>query len=96
MQLHTLWDGLFQIAGYMIILGTLLGWTCLIGMFIIVCSIPVMGKISIKMFGYNRSMVKVSSQINRDSSQINRDGKFDEFLMMALPLRPTPSTLIIE
>lgn len=89
MQLHTLWDGLFQIAGYMIILGTLLGWTCLIGMFIIVCSIPVMGKISIKMFGYNRSMVKVSSQINRD-------GKFDEFLMMALPLRPTPSTLIIE
>lgn len=58
MQLHTLWDGLFQIAGYMIILGTLLGWTCLIGMFIIVCSIPVMGKISIKMFGYNRSMVK--------------------------------------
>lgn len=89
MQLHTLWDGLFQIAGYMIILGTLLGWTCLIGMFIIVCSIPVMGKISIKMFGYNRSMVKVSSQINRD-------GKFDEFLIMALPLRPTQSTLIIE
>lgn len=60
MQFHTLWDGLFQIAGYMVILGTLLGWTCLIGLFIIIFSIPVMGKISMKMFGYNRSMVKVS------------------------------------
>ena len=33
--MHTLWDGIFQIAGYMIILGFLLGWTCLVGLLLI-------------------------------------------------------------
>lgn len=61
-QIHVLWDGLFQIAGYMVILGNLLGWTCIIGLLIIMSSIPVMGKITGKMFGYNRSMVKYSDQ----------------------------------
>jgi len=61
-QIHVLWDGLFQIAGYMIILGTLLGWTCIIGMLLIMASIPMMGKITGKMFGLNRSMVKYSDQ----------------------------------
>jgi len=73
------WDGLFQIAGYMVILGTLLGWTCLIGLFIIIFSIPVMGKISMKMFGYNRSMVKVSFANVMGDSRIG-------FLIMALSL----------
>ena len=58
LQLHTLWDGLFQIAGYMTILGTLLGWPCLVGLVIIIFAIPVLGKISGKMFAYNRAMVK--------------------------------------
>ena len=58
LQLHTLWDGLFQIAGYMTILGTLLGWPCLVGLLIIIFAIPVLGKISGKMFAYNRAMVK--------------------------------------
>jgi ABC-type multidrug transport system fused ATPase/permease subunit len=58
LQIHVMWDGLFQIAGYMVILGTLLGWTCLVGLFIIVCAIPIMGKITGKMYGLNRSMVK--------------------------------------
>jgi ATP-binding cassette subfamily C (CFTR/MRP) protein 1 len=61
-QIHVLWDGLFQIAGYMVILGTLLGWTCIIGMLLIMTSIPMMGKITGKMFGLNRSMVKYSDQ----------------------------------
>jgi ATP-binding cassette subfamily C (CFTR/MRP) protein 1 len=58
LQIHVMWDGLFQIAGYMAILGNLLGWTCLVGLLIIVCAIPVMGKITGKMYGMNRSMVK--------------------------------------
>jgi len=61
-QIHVLWDGLFQIVGYMAILGNLLGWTCIIGMLLIMSSIPMMGKITGKMFGYNRSMVKYSDQ----------------------------------
>eukprot|EP00986_Skeletonema_menzelii_P021401 scaffold34405_cov148-Skeletonema_menzelii.AAC.2 len=61
-QIHVLWDGLFQIAGYMAILGNLLGWTCIIGLLLIMSSIPLMGKITGKMFGYNRSMVKYSDQ----------------------------------
>lgn len=58
LQLHTLWDGLFQIGGYMAILGTLLGWPCLVGLLIIFFAIPVLGKISGRMFAYNRAMVK--------------------------------------
>ena len=46
----------------MVILGTLLGWTCIIGLLLIMSSIPMMGKITRKMFGYNRSMVKFSDQ----------------------------------
>jgi len=62
LQIHVLWDGLFQIAGYMTILGTLVGWTCIIGLLLIMCSIPMMGKITGRMFGLNRSMVKHSDQ----------------------------------
>lgn len=58
LQIHVMWDGLFQIAGYMVILGTLLSWTCLVGLLIIVFAIPIMGKITGKMYGLNRSMVK--------------------------------------
>ena len=61
-QIHTLWDGLLQIFGYMIILGNLLGWPCIIGLLLIMSSIPMMGKITGKMFGFNRSMVKYSDQ----------------------------------
>ena len=62
LQAHTLWDGLFQIAGYMAILGTLLGWTCLVGLVIILLAIPIMGKITGQMFGLNRSMVKYTDE----------------------------------
>lgn len=62
LQLHTLWDGLFQIAGYMTILGMLLGPSCLVGLLIIFLAIPVMGKITGRMFGYNRSMVKYTDE----------------------------------
>jgi len=58
LQIHVMWDGLFQIAGYMVILGTLLSWTCLVGLLIIVFAIPIMGKVTGKMYGLNRSMVK--------------------------------------
>eukprot|EP00571_Detonula_confervacea_P003671 CAMPEP_0172317074 /NCGR_PEP_ID=MMETSP1058-20130122/30478_1 /TAXON_ID=83371 /ORGANISM="Detonula confervacea, Strain CCMP 353" /LENGTH=1393 /DNA_ID=CAMNT_0013031535 /DNA_START=1 /DNA_END=4182 /DNA_ORIENTATION=+ len=62
LQIHTLWDGLFQIIGYMAILGFLLGWTCLVGLLLIIFAIPIMGKITGKMFGLNHSMVKYTDE----------------------------------
>jgi ATP-binding cassette subfamily C (CFTR/MRP) protein 1 len=62
LQLHVMWDGLFQITGYIVILGFLLGWTCLVGLAIIILAVPVMGKITGKMFGLNRSMVKYTDE----------------------------------
>jgi len=69
LQLHTLWDGLFQITGYMVILGSLLGWTCLIGLAVILCALPVMGNITGKMFGLNRSMVKYTDERVKTSNE---------------------------
>ncbi len=62
LQLHVMWDGLFQITGYIVILGFLLGWTCLVGLALIILAVPVMGKITGKMFGLNRSMVKYTDE----------------------------------
>lgn len=35
-QFHVLWDGMFQIVGYMAILYTLIGWPCFAGLVIMV------------------------------------------------------------
>jgi hypothetical protein len=42
-QIHVLWDGIFQITGYMTILGFLLGWPCIIGLIVMMFAAPVMG-----------------------------------------------------
>ena len=68
-SIHTLWDGIFQIAGYMTILGFLLGWTCLIGLVLIIFCIPIMGIITGKMFGLNRSMVKDTDERVKTSNE---------------------------
>jgi len=57
-QIHVLWDGLLQIAGYMTILGLLLGWPCLIGLIVMAAAGPVMGTIMSKLFGHTRRMVQ--------------------------------------
>lgn len=61
-QIHVLWDGIFQIAGYMTILGFLLGWPCVIGLILMCFAGPVMGIIMGKLFAINRSMVKYTDE----------------------------------
>jgi hypothetical protein len=61
-QIHVLWDGIFQISGYMTILGFLLGWPCVIGLILMCCAGPVMGFIMGKLFGINRKMVKFTDE----------------------------------
>jgi ATP-binding cassette subfamily C (CFTR/MRP) protein 1 len=57
-QIHVLWDGMFQILGYMAILYTLIGWPCFAGMVIMIFAGPVQGVVMKKLFGLNRKMVK--------------------------------------
>jgi ABC-type multidrug transport system fused ATPase/permease subunit len=57
-QAHVLWDGMFQIIGYIAILYTLIGWPVFIGLAVMIMAGPVQGKVMGKLFGLNRSMVK--------------------------------------
>jgi ATP-binding cassette subfamily C (CFTR/MRP) protein 1 len=57
-QIHVLWDGMFQIVGYMAILYTLIGWPCFAGLALMVLAAPVQGVVMGKLFGLNRQMVK--------------------------------------
>jgi hypothetical protein len=57
-QVHVLWDGLFQITGYMAILYTLIGWPCFAGLFVMMMAGPIQGRIMRKLYEYNRHMVK--------------------------------------
>lgn len=61
-QIHVLWDGLLQVTGYMIILGTLLGWPCVIGLLLMMFAGPIMGIIMGKLFGINRAMVEYTDE----------------------------------
>jgi len=57
-QVHVIWDGAFQILGYMAILYTLIGWPCFAGLFIMVLAGPVQGVVMKKLFGMTRAIVK--------------------------------------
>jgi len=61
-QIHVLWDGLLQIVGYIIILYTLIGWPCFIGLIVLLASGPLQGKIMKLLFGLNRKMVKYTDE----------------------------------
>ena len=56
-QIHVLWDGLLQIFGYCAILYSLIGWSCFVGMAVLLGSGPLQAKIAQKQFGLNRKMV---------------------------------------
>jgi len=57
-QVHVLWDGMFQIIGYMTILYTLIGWPCFVGLGVMIIAGPLQGIIMGKLFGMNRKMAK--------------------------------------
>jgi ATP-binding cassette, subfamily C (CFTR/MRP), member 1 len=57
-QFHVLWDGAFQILGYMTILYTLIGWPCFAGLIVMVFAGPVQGIVMKKLFGMTRAIVK--------------------------------------
>jgi ABC-type multidrug transport system fused ATPase/permease subunit len=57
-QIHVLWDGMFQIIGYMSILYTLIGPSCFAGLAVMILAGPVQGVVMKKLFGMNRLMVK--------------------------------------
>jgi len=57
-QIHVLWDGIFQIIGYMSILYTLIGPSCFAGLLVMILAAPVQAVVMKKLFGMNRLMVK--------------------------------------
>ena len=61
-QFHVLWDGMFQILGYMTILYTLIGWPCFVGLAVMIFAFPVQGSVMKRLFGMNREMVKYTDK----------------------------------
>ena len=57
-QLHVIWDGAYQITGYVIILLFFIGWPALIGVIFMIIAMPVQKEIMVKLFMRNRAMVK--------------------------------------
>ena len=61
-QVHVLWDGAFQICGYLAILYTLIGWPVFIGLAVMMAAGPIQGIIMKRLFGLNSDMVKYTDQ----------------------------------
>ena len=57
-QVHIMWDGLFQIVGYLTILYMLIGWACFVGLGVMVLAMPLQGYIFAMMYGIDRKMTK--------------------------------------
>jgi len=57
-QIHVLWDGIFQIVGYMTILYTLIGWPSMIGLALMILASPIQKYVLGKLYGLNRRVVK--------------------------------------
>eukprot|EP00526_Cylindrotheca_closterium_P003615 CAMPEP_0113627398 /NCGR_PEP_ID=MMETSP0017_2-20120614/14187_1 /TAXON_ID=2856 /ORGANISM="Cylindrotheca closterium" /LENGTH=1399 /DNA_ID=CAMNT_0000537647 /DNA_START=103 /DNA_END=4302 /DNA_ORIENTATION=+ /assembly_acc=CAM_ASM_000147 len=57
-QIHVLWDGMFQIIGYMSILYLLIGPSCFAGLLVMILAGPIQGVVMKKLFGMNRLMVR--------------------------------------
>lgn len=61
-QIHVLWDGAFQIMGYMTILYTLIGPSCFAGLVVMIVAGPMQGIVMKRLFGLNRKMVQYTDQ----------------------------------
>jgi len=57
-QCHVLWDGLIQVIGYMVVLYFLIGWSCFVGLALMVVATPVQAVVMMKLFGLNRLLSK--------------------------------------
>ncbi len=57
-QIHVLWDGIYQIIGYMAVLITYIGPSALVGLVVMVLSMPLQLIIMKRLFGMNRIMAK--------------------------------------
>jgi ATP-binding cassette, subfamily C (CFTR/MRP), member 1 len=56
-QFHVLWDGILQITGYIAILYVLIGWSCFVGLGVMIAAIPLQGVVMARLFGLNRELV---------------------------------------
>jgi ABC-type bacteriocin/lantibiotic exporter with double-glycine peptidase domain len=61
-QVHSLWDGIFQIIGYMVILYVYIGPAAFVGLAVMVVAIPVMGKVMMSLQRLNRAVVKFTDE----------------------------------
>jgi ATP-binding cassette subfamily C (CFTR/MRP) protein 1 len=59
-QFHSLWDGLYQIAGYVAILTQLLGWTSVLGVAVMIFAIPFQFRIMSKIGKAEGGIAKVT------------------------------------
>ena len=57
-QIHVLWDGIYQIVGYMAVLINYIGASALVGLVVMVLSMPLQLIIMKRLFGMNRIMAK--------------------------------------
>ena len=55
--LIVLWDGVFQITAYLVILWTQIGWSSLIGLATMILAMPVQGVLFFWMFKNDKAMV---------------------------------------
>ena len=57
-QLHVIWDGAYQICGYICILLFFIGWPALVGVVFMIIAMPVQKEIMTRLYMRNRAMVK--------------------------------------
>ena len=69
-QLHVIWDGAYQITGYVVILLVFIGWPALVGVVFMIVAMPVQGKIMLSMQSrigdmvkYTDSRVKITNEL---------------------------------
>ncbi|CAK9004941.1 Multidrug resistance-associated protein 1 (ATP-binding cassette sub-family C member 1) (Glutathione-S-conjugate-translocating ATPase ABCC1) (Leukotriene C(4) transporter) (LTC4 transporter) [Durusdinium trenchii] len=60
MAFHVLWDGVYQIIGYMVILYTFIGWAAFVGLAVMLVAIPVQGLVFAKVLALNKKMVGIT------------------------------------
>lgn len=70
MGFHVMWDGIYQIVGYMIILYVYIGWAAFVGLAVMFLVIPVQVVIFKKLMGINRAMVKDTDSRVKSTNEV--------------------------